>query len=53
MLEMETLGPLTQLSPNTTVAHVETWHLFEAVPRPQNDVDVESRVISKIGSVVS
>lgn len=30
MLEVETLGPMTQLSPNGSAAHTEEWYLFRA-----------------------
>lgn len=30
MLELETLGPLSKLSPGASVEHVERWHLFRA-----------------------
>lgn len=45
MLEVETLGPLTELLPGTAVTHTETWHLFEGVPTPTNDHDVATAVV--------
>ena len=30
MLEVETLGPMTQLAPNESVEHTEEWYLFHA-----------------------
>jgi hypothetical protein len=30
MLEVESLGPLTKLAPNTAVEHIEHWHLHKA-----------------------
>ena len=53
MLEMETLGPLTQLAPKATVEHVEKWHLFEPISRPQNDDDVKTLIIPKIAEHIS
>lgn len=53
MLEMETLGPLANLAPNGTVEHVENWHLFEAVARPQNDADVKTMIAPKIESAIT
>lgn len=52
MLELETLGPLFQLAADATVEHVETWHLFEAVARPQNDSDVVANILPKIDAVI-
>jgi hypothetical protein len=52
MLEVETLGPLTRLAPGATVEHVERWHLFEDVPAPQDDADVEAHVLPKIEALL-
>ncbi|HKY54227.1 MAG TPA: hypothetical protein VJM08_07985 [Anaerolineales bacterium] len=41
-LELETLGPITSISPNETVTHVETWDLYKDVERPQSEKDVQS-----------
>ena len=37
MLEVETLGPLTQLEPHQTVEHVERWVLLKDVPSSLDD----------------
>jgi hypothetical protein len=37
MLELETLGPLTQLAPGASVTHTEHWMFFRDVPRPVDD----------------
>ena len=44
MLEVETLGAFTQIDPGQTVEHVETWSLFDNVPAPQCDRDVDRRI---------
>lgn len=44
MLEVETLGPLTELAPGTAVEHVEKWQLHSNVPALTNDEDVEAAV---------
>ncbi len=44
MLEVETLGPLVNLRPGTAVTHTETWRLFDNVPTPGNDEDVQTAV---------
>jgi hypothetical protein len=33
-LELESLGPLTTLSPETTITHIETWELFTSLDQP-------------------
>ena len=33
-LELETLGPLITLSPETTITHTETWELFPSLDQP-------------------
>jgi hypothetical protein len=44
MLEVETLGPLTELAPGAEVVHKETWRLFDDVPPPVSDEDVEATI---------
>lgn len=53
MLEMETLGPLIPLAPESTVEHVEKWHLLDPVSRPQNDDDVKRLIMPKIEGDIS
>lgn len=48
MLEVETLGPLTELEPGATVEHVEHWFLLRDVPVPRNDKDVDKHVLPKV-----
>jgi hypothetical protein len=48
MLEVETLGPLTNLAPGASVEHVEDWHLFSDVKAPSNDAEVEKHVLPRI-----
>jgi len=47
MLELETLGPMTRLEPNESVEHVEDWYLFDGVPEPKNDDEVDEYVVPK------
>jgi len=49
MLEVETLAPLAPLAPGASVEHVEHWSLFQDVPMPGNDADVERDVLPKVG----
>ncbi len=44
MLELETLGPLTLLPPGGLVEHSEQWWLYQGVPVPLTEHDVESTV---------
>lgn len=48
MLELETLGPVTQLAPGGMMEHIEDWYLFEGVTAPDNDEDVERSVLPLI-----
>ncbi|MCG3149618.1 MAG: hypothetical protein PCFJNLEI_03083 [Verrucomicrobiae bacterium] len=48
MLEVETLGPLTTLAPGQTIAHNETWQLFNNVPAPKNDRDVDRHILPQL-----
>lgn len=41
MLEVETLGPLTTIAPSLFIEHVEDWYLYDNVPTPNNDADVD------------
>lgn len=46
MLEMETLSPLVILEPEGTIEHIENWQLFNDIPVPTNDKDVETIKLS-------
>jgi hypothetical protein len=48
MLEIETLGPLTKLEPGQQIEHVETWHLLRDVLVPENDEDVDQKVLPRL-----
>jgi hypothetical protein len=47
-LELETLAPLASLQPGSEVEHVEHWFLFDDVPMPKDDADVEQHVLPKV-----
>ena len=35
-IELETLGPITEIQPAETVAHVETWEVYPDLPWPED-----------------
>jgi len=51
MLEIETLGVFASIAPGQSVEHKETWSLFDNVPAPQNDRDVDRHVLPKVKAV--
>ncbi len=53
MLEVESLGPIAQVEPGEAVEHVENWYLFQNVPAPLNDADIDKNVLPKIQTVKS
>jgi len=50
-LEVESVAPLVNLEPGGTVGHVEYWYLFEDVPMPTNEADVDASIAPKLDSV--
>jgi hypothetical protein len=44
-LELETLGPMIQLSAGESVEHVERWSLFANVQSGENDAWIDSQVL--------
>ncbi|MCI0515885.1 DUF4380 domain-containing protein [candidate division KSB1 bacterium] len=48
MIELETLGPICQLAPGAIVEYREHWFLFNQVPVPGSDTDVEHEILPKI-----
>jgi hypothetical protein len=51
ILEVETLAPLRVLEPETSVEHIEEWHLFRDVRTPTNDKEVDEHVLPKVRAV--
>lgn len=43
-LELETLRPATMLAPGESVHHLETWELYNGVPRPSDEEAVQALV---------
>jgi hypothetical protein len=52
MLEVETLGPMTRVDPGATLGHTENWFLFDGVPMPANDADVDQHILPKIKGIM-
>ena len=53
MLEMETLGAMVSLSPQATIEHTVNWYLFDNVPTPEIEADIDEHVLPKVKSVLS
>jgi hypothetical protein len=53
MLEVETLGPVAHMAPGASVEHIENWFMFDGVPAPANDADVEANVLPKVKSITT
>jgi hypothetical protein len=53
ILEVETLGPLVNLAPDSAVSHTETWFLLADVPQPQNEADVIANIFPRIEQLKS
>ncbi|WP_299024002.1 hypothetical protein [uncultured Thermanaerothrix sp.] len=47
-LELETLGPLMRLAPGESLEHIEDWYLFDEVPTPHNDQQVERHILPRL-----
>jgi hypothetical protein len=45
ILELETLGPLTDLKPGQSIQHEEQWSLFKDVGECTNEEEVEVNVL--------
>ncbi|MCY4537333.1 MAG: hypothetical protein OXE52_03790 [Chloroflexi bacterium] len=44
-LEVETLGPLTQLAPGASIEHRESWQLFRDIPPLERDDEISDCVL--------
>jgi hypothetical protein len=50
-MEVETVGPLTQLNPGDTVEHVERWYLFDGVDIGATEATLDAAITPIIGRV--
>ncbi len=48
ILELESLAPLQELLPGQTTTHEEIWEVFEGIPLPRSDEDVEDTILPLI-----
>ena len=53
MLEIETLGAMVSLEPQASVEHAENWYLFDSVPTPETEADIDEHILPKVKSVLS
>ncbi len=51
-MEVETLGPLTELQPNRSATHVETWRLFGGVEIGDSDGSLEAAITPLVAKCV-
>ncbi|MBV8053398.1 MAG: hypothetical protein JOZ80_19570 [Acidobacteriaceae bacterium] len=47
-IELETLGPLTELQPGATVAHMEHWWLLSGVPAGNDESWIDAELLPRI-----
>lgn len=47
-LEIETLGPLQTVETGASIEHIEHWGLFDGVPTPTSDDDIDTHIRPKI-----
>jgi hypothetical protein len=48
ILEVETLAPLQELAPGASTTHREEWEVFEDIPTPRCDEDIDLNVLPLI-----
>ncbi|MCC6613966.1 MAG: hypothetical protein IT320_10840 [Anaerolineae bacterium] len=48
MLEVETLGPMQKIEPGGYIEHTEDWCLFEGVPKPDSEADIDRDIIGRV-----
>lgn len=48
ILELESLAPLGDLAPGAVTTHVEEWEVFDQVPMPQSDEDIDRHILPLI-----
>ena len=48
ILEVESLGPMTTVAPGDSISQTENWHLFEGIPAPASDRDVDKHLLPSV-----
>jgi hypothetical protein len=48
ILELETMGPLQHVSAGAALDHTETWVLLDQVDLPQNDADINTKILPRL-----
>jgi hypothetical protein len=48
IIEVETVGPLLLLQPGQSVDHSEEWFLFDHVPSPTGDAEIDRNILPKV-----
>jgi hypothetical protein len=53
MLELETLGPLRPIAPDSTVEHVEEWFLLDNVAVPDSPAAVAEQIAPRVAELLT
>jgi len=48
VLELEALSPMIATQRGVAIEHVEDWYLFDGVPTPSSDADVDEHILPKV-----
>ena len=51
ILELEGLGPLTNIPPGCSVTYREDWYLFDGVKADDTDASIDAQVLPKVRSI--
>jgi hypothetical protein len=46
--ELEALGPLETIRPEAYTEHTERWYLFDKVPLPESEGEIEKNITRRI-----
>jgi hypothetical protein len=52
MLEVESLGPLQQITPGTAIEHVERWRLLKGLPGETTDTAIDAHLRPRIEALL-
>jgi len=51
ILEVETLGALVELEPETSIEFIEYWYLFEDIPTPRNEQEIKKYILPAVDRI--